>query len=186
MAWKTSYLDFILWYFGKCWEKIKGHIYNNQFPHGNIFSNELLTFTYDRNLVHYTNPLDKWELKDFSDIKALIKPTPISSSRKTVNLEFNSEFFKSVVGDVCEKNWVDIENFYYEKLKYLIKSFSTNALPQQAQFLNGLNDLNTYFEIIKNELEIYLTSQASTPINEKTLEYIYEQPISKILLIWII
>lgn len=177
---KTSYGDFILWYFGKCWEDAKRtHNMNYEIPHENIFSNELLTFTYDRNLVHYTNPLDKWELKEFSDIKALIKLSPNAPVRKSINLTFNSDFFKSVVGDVCDKNWVDIENLYYEELKKVIRSYSTNALPDQALFLKGLNELNTIFRLIKNELEIYLTSQASSPKNEKTLEYLYEQPISK-------
>jgi len=178
---KTSYSDFILWYFSKCWEDAKRtHTMNYEFPNENIFSNELLTFTYDRNSVHYTNPFDKLELKDFSDIKALINPTPNSSSRKLVNLTFNSDFFKSVVGDFCNKNWVDIENLYYEFLKKRLNDHYLHIDHKISNLQPVLKKLNDHFHILKSELEEYLNSLLTSSNNQTTEDYIYEKPIAHV------
>lgn len=114
---KTSYMDFILWYFSKCWEEAKkSHTMNYEFPHENIFSNKLLTFSFNRELG-YLYQYDPFKISEVSHIKELIKLSLNTSVRHQINLTFNSEFFKSVVGDICTKNWVDIENMYYEELK---------------------------------------------------------------------
>lgn len=176
---KTSYTDFIIGYFGKCWEEAKlNQIFSHEFPDENIYSNNLITITYDRYKILYTNPFEKYELKELSDIKKLINPIRNTIARKTANLEFKTEFFKSVVGEVCHKNWVDIENQYYNLLTKIIKEQSSLKNQSQESYINSINNLNNEFEIIKQELEQYLSSIEISTENNKITEYLYETPIS--------
>lgn len=176
---KTSYTDFLLGYFGKCWEEAKRkQIFSNEFPDENTFSNELITITYDRYKILYTNPFEKYELKDLSDLKGLIKSIHDAKVRKTINLKFKSEFFKSLVGEMCDKNWVDIENQYYNLLTKIIREQSSLKNQSQESYISSINNLNIEFEIIKQELEQYLTSIEISEENNKITEYLYETPIS--------
>ncbi len=70
---KTRYSDFIIWYFSKCWEDAKkSYTINYEFPHENIFSNALLTFSSNRELGPQYQ-YQTWKISEISQIRELIK-----------------------------------------------------------------------------------------------------------------
>lgn len=174
---KTKYSDFILWYFQKCWENaIQTHVRNTKFPEENIYSNELITISYHSYTVHYSNPLQKWEIGDIEILKSLLVPNSGSTQRKVINLTINSPFLKSIVDDVCNKNWVDIENIYYQELRRHYREYTLRDSAPISSLEVNVKDINDQFDVIKRELEIYLQTITVTSENEMTLHYMYELP----------
>lgn len=175
---KTKYEDFILWYFSKCWEKAKKtHVRNSQFPNENIFVNDLLTFSYDSYTIHYSNPLEKWQILEIDTLKALLTPQTDSTQRKVVSLTINSQFLKSIVDDLCSKNWVDIENAYYNELKRHLKEHNLHHAQKTSSLQSSLKELNDHFDILKKELEKYLSTLQKPNDNHWILDYFKEKPI---------
>ena len=175
---KTNYEDFILWYFNKYWAQTKKtYFMNPQFINENIFSNELLSFSYNRELTYSMFDFAHQKFNSLSEIKELIKSSSETKRRSNVTLTIKSEFFKSVVGELCHKNWVDIENQYYSLLTKIIKEQSSLKNQSQESYINSINNLNNEFEIIKQELEQYLTSIETSEENTKINEFLYESPV---------
>jgi hypothetical protein len=148
---KTSYRDFINWF----WEKEIKRIQQNsetQFaiPHLHIKN-------YEDNIVKIVNPQYQYtELNTdrmFSNYKEL---------KYSVNKSFLiiKNTLLELVSDKINilNNWVDIENEYYEKLK--------NVLNEASLYGKDVKLLNSHFEQIKLELEEYLTAATKEPIEK--------------------
>ncbi|MBK8079424.1 MAG: hypothetical protein IPK25_03495 [Saprospiraceae bacterium] len=178
---KTSYSDFILWYFQKCWEAAKKtYTRNPKFHEENYYSNELINISYNHELIFFINPLDKKELIDLNDVKLLITPHSVSDQRKQVNLTYNSEFFKSIVDDVCYKNWVDIENHYYQQLTHIIKRQTALQKQSEQSYINSITNLDNDFDVIKKQLEVYLSHLDCVSNDKEIMQDMYEIPVVKI------
>lgn len=126
---KTSYYDFI-----------NDHIiqvffnrYNGDFP--------LVKFKSGKMEV----PED--EIIDFHQILQNIKNEPqdtFEHKQRTHNIEYNEisyKFILKLIEDSLNKNWVDIEKYYYDEIK---------------TFERSVKDVNIDFESIKINLEVYI------------------------------
>lgn len=68
-----------------------------------------------------------------------------------------SEFFREIIKDYNDKNWVDIESIYFSMLIKYFKSFNQGSNSNDLKTLTKyVQKLNKDFDIIKIELEDYL------------------------------
>lgn len=96
------------------------------------------------------NPWIKIDWENITDFKTLFNKV---SDLNEISFDFNNQFFKIISERSSFKNWVDIENEYYEMLKdYLRKSYS-------------IDELNKQFEEVKFLLEKYLVSKIEKVYN---------------------
>ncbi|MDO4771158.1 AbiH family protein [Porphyromonas sp.] len=157
----TGYKDFIDSY----WDKVSHHIFNDEKRlYKERSGNILPPNTYDDRLISF-------EILDYRTNKKSSPSYPKSCSspyddvqkliamfndyregyRGSVQLKFKNEFFEHVSGRCSLTNWVDIENEYYENLKELLQENDTLIREEKVQ------KLNQDFDIVKEELEKYLT-----------------------------
>lgn len=127
---KTSYKDFIEWYFGKVVEELKRDYY---------YKDDLLEIKTIYNAIEmsiYTNPIDMSTYID--NAKSNLE---IIKKMKYIGNEFTFKFsplFERIIKDVENKGWVDIEMDYYE----LLKDYALNKRGDVKQ----LNDELSYIE----------------------------------------
>lgn len=127
---KTSYKDFIEWYFGKVIEELKRDYY---------YKDDLLEIKTIYNAIEmsiYTNPIDMSTYID--NAKSNLE---IIKKMKYIGNEFTFKFsplFERIIKDVENKGWVDIEMDYYE----LLKDYALNKRGDVKQ----LNDELSYIE----------------------------------------
>lgn len=172
---KTSYADFILWYFQKCWEEaFDDWVYDKDRTNFSIYSNALLSFSYDRPslLLQYQHP----KITEIEQIYKLIELGSTKNIQYAIQVEINSKFFKLILEDLERKNWVNIENIYYNELKKIIKNHLLFTEPQPHSLQAGLNELNDHFDILKKELEKYLSTLTKPKDNYWIGDYIKELP----------
>ena len=175
---RTSYTDFIIWYFNKIWlEARNSQTINPQVPYEIIYKNKLLNFSFDISLSGKSSPLDNPYGFTLDDIKQHVNFISNNSQRGQINLSFNSDIFKSIVGDLLERNWVDIENIYYDFLRKRLKEHNLHLDLKPSHLQNSLKEINSQFDILKSELENYLTTISPTSKNHQTDDYLYEPPI---------
>ena len=128
---KTSYSDFVLWYVNKIFKR-------HDSPK-------------DEDLIKIISNLVCEEFESLSQVKERYH---ISN----FELIFKDYFFKSVYDNACEKRWVDIELEYYKQLKLIYDKVEKNGsgiIPDSYKI--ELVNLNRSFDLIKIELEEYLT-----------------------------
>lgn len=127
---KTSYKDFIEWYFGKVIEELKRDYY---------YKDDLLEIKTIYNAIEmsiYTKPIDMSTYID--NAKSNLE---IIKKMKYIGNEFTFKFsplFERIIKDVENKGWVDIEMDYYE----LLKDYALNKRGDVKQ----LNDELSYIE----------------------------------------
>ncbi len=127
---KTSYKDFIEWYFGEVVEKLKRDYY---------YKDDLLEIKTGRNAIDmsiYTNPIDMSTYID--NAKSNLE---IIKKMKDIGKEFTFKFsplLERIIKDVGNKGWVDIETDYYE----LLKDYALNKRGDVKQ----LNEELSYIE----------------------------------------
>ncbi|MFM2291681.1 MAG: hypothetical protein RIS29_1494, partial [Bacteroidota bacterium] len=88
------------------------------------------------------------------DYQTYISFKNILRFRTGINLTVENHFLEHLLEQNSFKNWVDIENRYYDFLSYLIN-------PNQKSLYNYYDDikiLNSNFKNIQNNLEIYLSN----------------------------
>lgn len=148
---KTSYRDFIDDY----WKTLREDIEKNKIKQigANNYENEHKCVRIE---IPYTPPLGNLAnniLKFQSAYNGIIYG----------KITFYNKFLEQICNHVSEKNWVDIENKYYEGLKHTI------GLPDDECLT-----LNNEFEVIEKLLEEYLTGLDEERIsNKKINEKIY-------------
>ncbi|MGJ1501413.1 AbiH family protein [Sphingobacterium multivorum] len=161
---KTSYNDFIKWYLRKCL--------------GTAFTGA----PFEDTLI-FVEKLDYWfglskpgQLDDF--ISMLYSTNLLECENEILGVHGNirnpykitikSRLLRELFHKCSYNTWVDVENDFYEMLKEILK---TNEQRDEK-----LNDLNNSLVAIINDLEIYLSAQKPTHLNNGYSE-IFESPI---------
>ena len=139
-----------------------------------VYSNPLIRFSYDRPSLQleYNYP----KIMHIQEIYNLIEYGSTKNTTHTIQVEINSKFFKLILNDLENRKWVDIENLYYEELKKIIKQHQLFTTPQVNSLQTSLNELNDHFDILKKELQKYLSTLKKPNVNHWVLDYIKEVP----------
>ena len=133
---KTSYKDFIDWYWRKCGERLLHEYYD-------VVSDELCSFKLKTDIVsswylvwtgYYYKRKDPTIPWDVNDVVNLAK-----ENRELCDFSYNSVFFSNIQHNIETKGWVDIEIEYYKLLK--LYSQSEDGLTQIATLNKQLNCL---------------------------------------------
>lgn len=135
---KTSYKDFIDWYWRKCGERLLHEYYD-------VVSDELCSFKLKTDIVsswylvwtgHYYKRKDPTIPWDVNDVVNLAK-----ENRELCDFSYNSVFFSNIQHNIETKGWVDIENEYYQLLKKCTENadcgYSVKELNEQLAFLQA-------------------------------------------------
>ncbi len=166
----TTYNDFILWYLQKVFATAIAH---------NGYKDNLIDISMEFN---YKELSDRHNvtLKDFIDhyykigFKEVIDSLELRNLRKglIVTNPFNVTmvpFLKNLVTNCNSKNWVDIENEYYDALKQLLDLIKE----QQRQ---ALYELNHAMETLIDELRLYFKSLEKPKVS-RAIQDIFSAPI---------
>lgn len=161
---KTSYKDFIYWYWCKCGERLLHEFYD-------VVSDELCSFKLNKAIVsswysvwtgHYYKRKDPTIPWDVNDVVNLAK-----ENRELCDFSYNSVFFSNIQHSIDTKGWVDIENEYYKLLEEytLLRNEPENVitLNKQLKYLQKL--LTEYLSTINKQ---------DNQLNEKIEREIYE------------
>jgi len=179
---KTSYLDFILWYLGECFSKVGyiSHEYEDdlikidindidnfyklvledkkvQFK-THIDTNDLIEFLkkkfYENSLIEFLNILNP-EIADliFYDNESSYFNNNYSPPIYSITIK--SSFFRSLIINIQDLSWVDIEQEYFNALKKFNDSNNSHDF-------DYVRTLNINLGYLKSKLEEYLTLQENT------------------------
>ena len=147
---KTSYADFINWY----WRNRGNSLLKE---HTNNLSDELCSFTLKETPYYSTwhqlwasnyNPLKPC---NGNDVVNLVK-----ENKTLCDFKYRSSFFEQINKSIETNSWVDIENHYY------------NLLKQIVSFHNDAKKINDNLDFIKEKLIEYLLSEQDK-ISEKLI-----------------
>ena len=157
---KTSYADFIEWY----WTQ-----WGDRLIHGssNVESDKLCSFSLSEEWKNYSwydalgflrrdNPSYHWDEKFTIEVA--------KDNKDFCSFTFLSPFFKEICDSVETKGWVDVENVFY---KHLCLDIISNDFPQK---------LNNELSIIKFDLVKFLSEVQS----KTTSNYLKEELKNKI------
>ena len=169
---KTSYKDFISWYWTDCGDRLL-HCHNK------IEADGLTSFKIINNFdiiwsnvwgyrYHRNNPLRPWDL---NEVVRLAK-----EDKDLCDFSFTSPLLKRV-WDKLLLGWVDIENEYFSLLTekdqpQIVESFGFDRL--------NYKELNNQLDVLRNKLIQYLKceSEKTTPIIDDINDIIY-RPIEQ-------
>ena len=169
---KTSYKDFISWYWTDCGDRLL-HCHNK------IEADGLTSFKIINNFdiiwsnvwgyrYHRNNPLRPWDL---NEVVRLAK-----EDKDLCDFSFTSPLLKRV-WDKLLLGWVDIENEYFSLLTekdqpQIVESFGFDRL--------NYKELNNQLDVLRNKLIQYLKceSEKTTPIIDDISDIIY-RPIEQ-------
>ena len=186
---KTSYKDFIHAYLRKAFEEAyTNHSYKDDF------------ITINRNPKYIDISGGVSEYLDFyfeKGLKQLINNQPVVDENgqgynPLFSVHIHSDFFKRIVTNCINANWVDIENEFYEDLKQIIyegddirKNAQLKSLNESLGFI--ISSLNDYLETIgtKKHIDSYdIIFQSSIKASEIVERFVgTEMRVSKTLLL---
>lgn len=160
---KTSYRDFIL-----------DFLYKNLLEAcqmGNNKNSNLVSFSLRSGFESVvTDPSFKEELRKRETIKDLLEFV-----RKFILIEYRYNFFEDIVKLFEDANWVDVEQYYYEKLKE--KEFDIqNSLPSKristiAAKLKEIIEINNCMDIFTVALSDYIKVEQDKFNIEESFSY---------------
>lgn len=159
---KTSYKDFIEWYFGKVVEELKRDYY---------YKDDLLEIETIYNAIDmsiYTNPIDMSTYID--NAKSNLE---IIKKMKDIGKEFTFKFsplLERIIKDVENKGWVDIETDYYE----LLKDYALNKR-------GNVKQLNEELSYIEKKLIEYLKEVENEYFSPNPIIKTFEKEIKKMI-----
>jgi len=151
---KTSYKDFIDWFWEETTKKIKVRIGMN----------------YEDDFLSVPSGLGTWYSThgntNYQDLLLNLKKVGI-------RMIFKNSFLEIITQKKNLQDWVDIEEEYYQQIKNIVKNYSQNYKNINGK---GITKLNEEFENIKQELEKYLTNVANNTKNkiDKIYDIFYE------------
>jgi Bacteriophage abortive infection AbiH len=169
---KTSYGHFIFWYFNDCLTKAKEKFESGKYSYESaggraiVFENDLLQINFDK---YSFNTIKTYTFRSIDDIKQFIGIASENKYQYHCDCKLKSSFLSSLIKGFCQKKWVDIENHYYNALCKFIDN-STGRINE-----NKINQLNKEFELIKKELEVYLSTIDQPRVIESLRQRIYEE-----------
>lgn len=132
---KTKYHDFIMWYLNGVFQEL-----SNNYK----YTDSLITASSRQNIGH----LNFKSITEFQDY--------LKSYRDYINFKFKSQFFETLLKQINNSNWVNIESEYYSSLITLYKVLEKGSLNRHEHIDKGVKDLNECFETIKEKLTEYL------------------------------
>lgn len=154
---KTSYSDFADYFLVK---KIKNELqlalnqktnYNNE-----IFNFKFLkTFVEKKNIQTDYNFIDNLWLKIKKEDKSISEF--LRKNHKELSSVLNNQFLVKLYANSYE-HWFDIENAYFSELIQIKKQISNESV---SKIKRKIKQLNLELEHVKNELQIYLTTEIS-------------------------
>jgi hypothetical protein len=125
---KTSYKDFILWFWEQRATKIKSGVRQG----------------YEDNFIKINGGVGMWHFQygntDYQDLQYNLKETGL-------RIIYKNDFLKTINEKLSLNNWVDIEQEYYNQLLEI----------KNNKLYVSIEKLNSEFNQIKDELEKYLT-----------------------------
>jgi hypothetical protein len=130
---KTSYKDFIEWYFGKVVESLRKNFFSYK---DDLLEIKTIYNTIDMSI--YTNPIDMSTYIDNakSNLEIIENMDNYDSDDSEFIVEY-SDLLERIIKDVENKDWVDIETDYYE----LLKDYASDKVD-----VKQLNDALSYIE----------------------------------------
>lgn len=135
---KTSYSDFIIWYFNKILTNLsKGIDYKDPLV-------EIITTT-------------RVNSNTFESQEDIVKFLEFLKSIDQINFKINDDFFKRLLSNFMTSTWVDIEATFYSQLITHFK-FLQNNPNSKPSVLEKVNCLNNQLEFLHKELRAYLSS----------------------------
>lgn len=150
---KTSYKDFIQWYWEERVYELKTHL-------GTEKSDELCTI---KLITKYADH-QSWESYIFTNGLTHVsndKLYNILKEQKYIcEFSYTSLFFKNINHEVETKNWVDIENEYYKLLVRYAKEETTENAKRE-----NIEGLNKELRFLQEKLVVYLRTQEQQDIN---------------------
>lgn len=169
---KTSYSDFLFWYFKSSFQNIDNSgCYEDKLMRirkNNNFDDARITGASNvKQYLEYAR-----ELQESGDIFFLDMVTSRMISEgndKSFTLTFKNSFFRSLIYSYTSCNWVDIENHYYEYLKLLLNEDSSN----KEKYIKGLNDS---LGLLIEKLQAYLIGMENKEVI-LNLNEIFSDPI---------
>ncbi len=176
---KTSYKDFIEWYFGKVIESLRKR--KNELTKRNnseespifIYEDKFMKFTYGASIEGAIKYLDRtiFMAKEGEFLDAFMKNMTYNSyMNRTI-----SPLLERIIKDVENKGWVDIETDYYE----LLKDYALNKRGNVKQ----LNEELSYIEkkLIEYLKEVENGYFSPNPLNDSKAVTNFQSEISKII-----
>ncbi len=133
---KTRYSDFILWYLNKA---------INSLIEKRIYKDKLLELSFLRN-YRFESSIKLDSINKFKEFL----------SGYSINYKYKFQFFKDIILADKDYGWVDIESEYYSALIKIFKKLEAKNLDKDPDTDKELQDLNTCFDLIKEELKEYL------------------------------
>ena len=133
---KTSYTDFVLWYFKKVLNFSRG-----------------LETTHEDGLVSLNFNGRTFDSGKFDTVQRIL--TALKANEITIR--YKDPFFKKIVDTARRFNWVDIEYEYYSSLIGVYKELEKLNVDRYDLVDNRLDKLNNCFASIQSELIEYLT-----------------------------
>lgn len=159
---KTSYADFIDWYWSEWGKQLKN-------SHKRIEDDRLCSFALSDSYSNWFNTLHfKYQIiTPFNQLSDFQIAEFVKANTELFKFSFKSTLFKKICDTVKIKNWVDVEDIYYLFLKSI-------ADPKQ---------INDDLEYIKDKLIDYLKSiqqdtTANSIIQKQILGYIFKEDIA--------
>lgn len=167
---KTSYKDFIEWYFGKVIESLRKNFFS--------YKDDLLEIKTIYNAIDmsiYTNPIDMSTYIDNakSNLEIIENMDNYDSDDSEFIVEY-SDLLKRIIKDVENKGWVDIETDYYE----LLKDYASDKVD-----VKQLNDELSYIEkkLIEYLKEVEIKYDSPNPLNSSNDVTNFQNEIRKII-----
>ena len=146
---ETSYKHFI----DKFWKNMAKEYFNNN-PYN--FNNEYISIEipFSKRLDTLTKPNDS-DILDYKTFSNFLR------ENGRIEIIFNNHFLKIITENLSFKNWVDIEEEYYQQIKNIVQK---EISPYKKE--EKMRKLNEELERIKEELENYLSDIVKNGISE--------------------
>ncbi|WP_434503892.1 AbiH family protein [Prevotella sp.] len=156
---KTSYKDFIEWY----WNKV---FYELSLCSGKVWSDQFCTFTLKRNDQSWSNYMF-YHISIISPPNGLEVIGQILNDKENFEVKF-SRLFDKIIKSIETKGWVDIENDYYSLLY-------TPSLLQKQIYPKELNKQLDYIKRLLSDYLLYIQQKAlaKSIINKELKEKIF-------------
>jgi len=140
---ETSYTHFIKWFWKNQKENLPSEIQNNWIQKYDA-DKEKSYLLYENDFISVVNYDFNIQFENLSD-----------ESFKSM-ISYTNQFLKNIDNNVKIKNWVDLEELYFEQLINCKNNYNNN---REAYNLYPVTQLNKEFKSIRKKLEDYLKTQ---------------------------
>lgn len=140
---KSSYADFILNYI----QEVAINAFRNKSHETELMSINLRDFKFSKEIHEYVD-----EIKKRKTTKELL-----DYIKGIVVISYKYKFFEDIINQNAEARWVDIEQYYYESLKFEFKK-SKDKKGINKNF-NSITAINNCMDLLSIELTKYIIDQ---------------------------